>query len=371
MRRPNTFPTTYYHRLQALFHRFGSKRASTQRRAVESTHGEGMSLNSPLAATRRVAHIATHCITSSPSFATACHVAHVIARHAATRAARACTHAAAWAMATAAVVVTAQAATPGVTTTVPPTAPAAFGSAQLGLPQVVVTGPWATARSFTDMAGDALAGPRPGRQLTATLPEQAGFWGGSWGDAAGVGGGIPAAGWPWGVPNGAPSMSGAMLWADATVGEARARPVAGGAVWRTGRSRWQLPVPPGSRLVRDLDLPERPWQPGHRGIDLGHPPGAVLTAPADGRVIVAQEVAGRPVVTLLHADGHRSSLDPAIATVAVGTVVAVGAPIAVVAQSVGHCAEAACVHWGVRDGDDYVDPLDRGPVRVRLLPTPP
>lgn len=147
-------------------------------------------------------------------------------------------------------------------------------------------------------------------------------------------------------------------------------PVEAGAIWRTGRNRWQLPVPAGTLLIRDLDLPSQPWLPGHRGIDVQRRPGSVLLAPAAGQVSVARVVAGRPVVTLLHADGHRSSFDPAVALVPPGTTVAANTPIAVVGDSTGHCPHSDCVHWGVRWGDTYVDPLDRGPVHVRLLPAP-
>jgi murein DD-endopeptidase MepM/ murein hydrolase activator NlpD len=40
---------------------------------------------------------------------------------------------------------------------------------------------------------------------------------------------------------------------------------------------------------------------------------------------------------------------------AVGTPVAKGDVIGTVAA--GHCAEIPCIHWGVRRGEDYLNPL--------------
>jgi murein DD-endopeptidase MepM/ murein hydrolase activator NlpD len=69
-------------------------------------------------------------------------------------------------------------------------------------------------------------------------------------------------------------------------------------------------------------------------------------------------VVDRPVVTLDHGGGLRSSFEPAEATVPVGSAVARGQQFGVVPGSgAAHCADGPCLHWGVRRGDDYVDPL--------------
>ena len=37
---------------------------------------------------------------------------------------------------------------------------------------------------------------------------------------------------------------------------------------------------------------------------------------------------------------------------------AAGTAVGTVGRDPGHCAPRTCVHWGVRAGDTYVDPLD-------------
>jgi murein DD-endopeptidase MepM/ murein hydrolase activator NlpD len=66
----------------------------------------------------------------------------------------------------------------------------------------------------------------------------------------------------------------------------------------------------------------------------------------------------------------RSSVETADPTVAIGDHVRAGDPLGVVSDEPGHCAPATCVHWGVRFGDDYVNPLDvlAGYGRIVLLP---
>ncbi|GMA37038.1 peptidoglycan DD-metalloendopeptidase family protein [Demequina litorisediminis] len=112
------------------------------------------------------------------------------------------------------------------------------------------------------------------------------------------------------------------------------------------------------RLVSPAVLPAQPWLPGHRGIDLAAAPGDNVTSPGPGIITFAGVVVDRPVVTVTHDDGLRSSLEPVTATVALGDAVSAGSSVGVVADSPSHCEPDTCVHWGVRDGDTYLDPLD-------------
>lgn len=133
--------------------------------------------------------------------------------------------------------------------------------------------------------------------------------------------------------------------------------------------------PPGTgEVLRPFDPPEQPWAAGHRGVDWAAPDGRVV-APAAGTVHFVGDVAGRPVITVAHAGGLYSSLEPVSAAegLAVGDPVAAGDPLGSVpepgpggASTAGHCPQR-CVHWGVRlpdgwvvDGsawDRYLDPL--------------
>lgn len=129
---------------------------------------------------------------------------------------------------------------------------------------------------------------------------------------------------------------------------------------------WFPPVAPAV-LGRRFAPPATRWGAGHRGIDLVAGPGTVVVAPADGTVTFAGHVVDRDVVTVVHRDGLRTSLEPVRATVAVGTSLTAGAVVGEVTSG-GHCA-TSCVHWGVRRGTEYLDPLTLlGGGPVVLLP---
>jgi hypothetical protein len=137
---------------------------------------------------------------------------------------------------------------------------------------------------------------------------------------------------------------------------------------------WVLPVP-GAAEVEAFDAPEHRWSPGHRGIDLAAAPGTALVAPADGVVTLARRVAGVPVVVVAHGAVRsdrelRSTFEAATTDLPVGTLVRRGEAVGTVEEWAGHCA-VPCLHWGVRRGLDYVDPMSllHGP--VRLLPVGP
>ncbi len=129
------------------------------------------------------------------------------------------------------------------------------------------------------------------------------------------------------------------------------------------------PVEP-MRVVALARLPAHDWLPGHRGIDLDSTVGQEVFAPAAGTVSFAGVVVDRPVVSIRHANGFVSSVEPVVATVAVGDGVRAGDPVGAVAPTRGHCAPATCVHWGLRLNGVYVNPLDylEGFGPVRLLP---
>ncbi|NJP30781.1 murein hydrolase activator EnvC family protein [Micromonospora thermarum] len=152
------------------------------------------------------------------------------------------------------------------------------------------------------------------------------------------------------------------------VAAAPARPdVAAPAV---GSFRWPLPGPP--LVVRHFDPPPQPWLSGHRGVDLAATPGALVRAAGAGMVTFAGAVAGRPVVTVTHADGLRTTYEPVRPAVEVGAPVPAGGPIGHLLAGHPGCPVASCLHWGLRRGDVYLDPLalvGRGP--VRLLPLDP
>ena len=120
---------------------------------------------------------------------------------------------------------------------------------------------------------------------------------------------------------------------------------------------WSWPLSPRPAVLRAFDPPARPWLSGHRGVDLdaGHN-GAPLISPAAGTVSFVGRVVDRPVITIDHGNGLRSSFEPVASALTAGAAVAAGDVLGQV--QVGHCGPAPpCVHWGVRRGEDYVNPL--------------
>ncbi|WP_369798103.1 murein hydrolase activator EnvC, partial [Cellulomonas sp. B6] len=136
---------------------------------------------------------------------------------------------------------------------------------------------------------------------------------------------------------------------------------------------YRPPLAPPVTVVREFDAPPRPWLAGHRGVDLAAVEGDRVLAPARGVVTFAGRVVDRGVVTVEHPDGRRSSLEPVAASVAAGHVVEVGDEIGEVtgrAHAGPDGTGADAVHWGVREGDVYLDPwaLLPGLGPVVLLP---
>ncbi|SDT77716.1 murein hydrolase activator EnvC family protein [Actinoplanes derwentensis] len=128
--------------------------------------------------------------------------------------------------------------------------------------------------------------------------------------------------------------------------------------------------PVGPPLVtRPFDPPDQPWLSGHRGVDLSVTAGAVVRSAGGGTVVYAQRLAGRGVVSVAHAGGLRTTYEPVTATVTAGETVAAGDPIGTAEPGHPGCPVSACLHWGLRRADVYLDPLALlGLGRVRLLP---
>ncbi|OIQ88437.1 peptidase family M23 [mine drainage metagenome] len=130
------------------------------------------------------------------------------------------------------------------------------------------------------------------------------------------------------------------------------------------------PVLTGIDVIRSFERPEHDWSAGHRGVDLAADVGAPVVSAVDGVVMFAGTVVDRGVVTVQDPRGMRSTVEPVSPVVRTGETVRKGQTIATAVA--GHCAERPCVHWGIRVGSGYVDPLDRlrPPLRIVLLPAP-
>ncbi|SDB91039.1 Peptidase family M23 [Raineyella antarctica] len=120
-----------------------------------------------------------------------------------------------------------------------------------------------------------------------------------------------------------------------------------------GLSGGVLPVP--GTLVTAFRPPPEPWLPGHRGVDLLAPAGTPVLAAATGTVTYAGMIAGRGVVVVTHG-ALRSTYEPVQASVRVGQQVGAGEAIGVLQTGHAGCVDS-CLHWGLRRGEDYLDPM--------------
>jgi murein DD-endopeptidase MepM/ murein hydrolase activator NlpD len=128
------------------------------------------------------------------------------------------------------------------------------------------------------------------------------------------------------------------------------------------------PLSPRPEVVGGFDPPATRFGRGHRGVDLlGHAGQPVHTSLA-GTVTFASDLAGRGVVVVDHGQ-LRTTYEPVTARVQVGDIVARGEVIGTLQRAASHCFPRACLHWGLRRGEEYLDPLvlvGAGP--IRLLP---
>ena len=123
-------------------------------------------------------------------------------------------------------------------------------------------------------------------------------------------------------------------------------------------------VPPVDAPVLDpFRPPTSPYGAGNRGLEYATPAGTLVRASAEGQVTFAGSVAGSRHVTLLHADGVRTTYSfLARVDVVVGQRVE---------QSDVVGLTAGALHLGARRGDSYFDPASlfgTGTTRVRLVP---
>src|SRR6476661_3981648 len=139
-------------------------------------------------------------------------------------------------------------------------------------------------------------------------------------------------------------------------------------------ARLDWPLRPRPAVVREFDAPSPTWQRGHRGVDLAAAVGQPVYAAGAGTVVFAGELAGRPLVSIAHPGGLRTSYEPVRPSVQVGQLIDAGAVIGELDAGHEGCAVAACLHWGAMWGAasraDYVDPLGllaSTPVRLKPL----
>lgn len=145
--------------------------------------------------------------------------------------------------------------------------------------------------------------------------------------------------------------------------------------WLTGpaagaiAAAWVAPLSGPLVVTRAFDPPATAYGPGHRGVDLAGDTNEPVRSAGAGTVIFAGPLAGRGVVSVQHDDDLRTTYEPVSAAVSAGMAVAMGQVIGTLQAGHEGCPVVACLHWGLRRGEIYLDPLlllTAGP--VRLLP---
>ena len=135
-------------------------------------------------------------------------------------------------------------------------------------------------------------------------------------------------------------------------------------------SQWSWPLEAPHTVSRAFDRPAQNWLPGHRGVDLKAQTGQPALAAGSGIVTFAGTLAGKGVVVINHGS-FRTTYEPVQPVVSVGDRVTRGQEIGTLAGGASHCASSIhvrCLHWGLRRGNEYLNPLLLISGRIRLLP---
>lgn len=150
--------------------------------------------------------------------------------------------------------------------------------------------------------------------------------------------------------------------------------LAGAAPAAAEAARLQWPLRPAPTVTRVFDAPTPNWARGHRGVDLAGSTAQTVFAAGAGTVVFAGELAGRPLVSVQHPGGLRTSYEPVRPAVRPGQRVDAGTALGVLLDGHAGCPVRACLHWGAMWGPaahaDYVDPLGllaQTPIRLKPM----
>lgn len=129
-----------------------------------------------------------------------------------------------------------------------------------------------------------------------------------------------------------------------------------------------IPPIPGAAVVNDFDLPLHSYGAGHRGVDYLATFGSPVRAAADGVITHAGLIANRFTVTITHND-LRTTYEPVKPVVKFGEYVKQNQIIGYLQQTGSHCFPESCLHFGLKEGKTYLNPLISQTKKYpRLLP---
>ncbi|MFC5369860.1 M23 family metallopeptidase [Arcanobacterium bovis] len=130
---------------------------------------------------------------------------------------------------------------------------------------------------------------------------------------------------------------------------------------------YSCPLSNGCTVVRPFQIGEHDWESAHRGVDLKVASDLTVYAPDDGIVSFVGEINFRPVLSITHESGIRTTYEPVYSELPVGTEVKRSDPIGSVL--IGHCSMRICLHWGAKTAANaYINPIFLlEPQVIRLL----
>ena len=119
---------------------------------------------------------------------------------------------------------------------------------------------------------------------------------------------------------------------------------------------WTRPV--DGSVVRQFEPPRTRYAPGHRGVDFAAAPGTPVVAAGPGVVVFAGSIGPSSHVVVLHEPSGWRTGYSFLASVAVrlGEPVSAGAVVGT-SGGVGDNHDGTVLHFSLRIGDTYVDPM--------------
>jgi len=117
-----------------------------------------------------------------------------------------------------------------------------------------------------------------------------------------------------------------------------------------------IPPIPGAQQVKDFDLPIKAFSSGHRGVDYLATFNSPVIAAADGVISHAGLIANRWTITVTH-NNLRTTYEPVKPIIKFGEFVKQGQLIGYLQQNGSHCFPESCLHFGLKEGKTYLNPL--------------
>jgi len=136
-------------------------------------------------------------------------------------------------------------------------------------------------------------------------------------------------------------------------------PTAKAADFGNSSATWVMPIAVPALLVHQFRSPNSDYSSGHRGVDYAVTDGQDLMSPSAGTLVFTGMVAKKPVVSILHVGGFRTTFEPACSSLPRGTTLLVGQRFGTVCAKgyQSHCKPSLCLHFAMKLGDQYLSPL--------------